>query len=94
MKCPEGADNSRGELRIVDVVRHPDELAQRRLDHDILKRLEQGGVGVGIMKGLSPPIEQGHTALRQEEAHRPLHPVQPFADPPANPRVLLRRGPH
>ena len=39
-------------------------------------------------------IECGDPALRQKEAHRAVHLVEPFADPSTHALVLLRRGPH
>ena len=46
------------------------------------------------MEGLARRIERGDAPLRQQEAHRRLHAVQPLADPAAHALVLLRGGAH
>ena len=70
---------------------NPDQFPARSLAHRPLERGEQGGVGLRIVKCLARRIQRGDAEFGQEEADRPVHAVQPFADPPADP-LVLRRG--
>ena len=47
-----------------------------------------------IPERLARRIERGDAALRQQEAHRPFHLVEPLADPAPHRGVLLRRRAH
>ena len=89
-----GGDGGGGELGVVDVVRHADELARRGLAHGRLQRGEERGVGGRVVEGLARRVERGDAALGQEEADRRVHPVQPLADPAADGGVLLERRAH
>ena len=55
---------------------------------------EQRRIGLRIPERLARRVERGDAAFRQEEAHRPVHPVEFFADPAPDALVLLRRGAH
>src|SRR3954447_22080001 len=79
---------------IVDVTLDADELAIAGLAHTALQRGKQRRVGLRIPERLAGGVERGDAAFRQEEAHRPIHPVELVADPAADALVLLRRGAH
>ena len=82
------------EFGIVDVALDANELAIAGLAHAALQRAEQRRVGLRIPERLARRVERGDAAFGQEEAHRPVHPVEPLADPAPDALVLLRRGAH
>src|SRR6185503_9024508 len=75
----EGLHERRREGGIVEVVRQADDLAPLGLAHGRLERLEESGVGGGIVERLARHIEQRHAALRDQEPHRAIHAVQLLA---------------
>src|SRR6476660_3670808 len=91
---PELGDDRRREARIVDVLRHADEPARARLPNGRFERAEQFFIGIRIRERAARRVERRYSALRQEEAHRPIHQIEPFADPASQARVFLRRGAH
>src|SRR6516164_5680956 len=70
-----------GEAWIVDVLRHADEAARAGLPDGRFERAEEFCVSVGIRERAAGRIERRYAALREEEAHRTIHQVEPFADP-------------
>ena len=83
-----------GEGRVVDVVRHADQLPVGGLVDGFLKGAEQGLVGLWDPEGLPRRVEGRNPALGQQEADHAVHPVQLFADEPAYLDVSLDRGAH
>ena len=56
--------------------------------------VEQRLVGGGIPERLARRVDPRDAALRDQEPHRPLHPVQLVHDELADGRALVRRGAH
>src|SRR3984957_13009611 len=84
VQSSKGGDNCACEFWIVDMPLDPDQLPTGGLAHRPLERREQRGIGSGVMKRLTGLIERRNAKFGQEEAHRTIHEVQPFADPPAD----------
>src|SRR3546814_9903558 len=83
-----------GEGRVVDVVWQADQAAVRRLAEAAHDGVEESTVGGRVVERLARRIQGRDAALRQQEANRPLHAVQPPDNPLAHPGVLLDRGAH
>src|SRR3546814_17354891 len=83
-----------GEGRVVDVVWQADQAAVRRLAEAAHDGVEESTVGGRVVERLARRIQGRDAALRQQEANRPLHAVQPPDNPLAHPGVLPDRGGH
>ena len=84
----------RDEGVVVDIRLNSLDAPLRGLADSLFQRLEQGGVGLRIVKRLAWGVKGRDASLRQEEPHRTFHLVDARAHPFANGAVLLRRGPH
>ncbi len=62
--------------------------------HRAFDRVEQGGVGVGVVERLARGVDQRHAALRQEEADGPFAAVECLGNEAADRHVLVRRRAH
>ena len=71
-----------------------DDLPIAGLPHRLLQRAEQRRVGLRVPERLARRVERGDAEFGDQEAHRPVHLVEPLADPAAEGGVLLRRGAH
>src|SRR3546814_12185381 len=87
----QGGDCGFGEGRVVDVVWQADQAAVRRLAEAAHDGVEESTVGGRVVERLARRIPGRDAALRQQEANRPLHAVQPPATPTDN-RKPRRRG--
>ena len=94
MQRPERRDDGGGEFGIVDVALDPDQLPVAVWRTVRSSAREQRGVGLRVAERLARRIERGDAELGQEEAHRPVHAVEPLADPAADALVLVRGGAH
>src|SRR3546814_11112596 len=70
-----------GEGRVVDVVWQADQAAVRRLAEAAHDGVEESTVGGRVVERLARRIQGRDAALRQQEANRPLHAVQPPDNP-------------
>src|ERR1700678_3492345 len=76
-QAAEFRNDLRRELRIVDMRRHANETARRRLSNGCFKCAKQFLVCTGICKRPPGRIERRHDAFRHKEWHRAVHAVQP-----------------
>src|SRR5262249_17962589 len=83
-----------GEGRVVHIVGQADQPPARARPDRRLQRLEERGIGGRIPEGPTRLIEERDAAFGDEEAHRPLHPVEALADPYPHLLVLRRGGAH
>ena len=60
----------------------------------VFDRVEQGGVGIGVVEWLAGGVDQRDAALRKQEADGPVAAVERLGDEATDRDVLVRRRAH